>query len=164
MRKTRLTLALVVTTAACYQYFTVPEAVPLPEPGTDVRAQLSPPQSLNLGTMTIHEVSTVEGDVYRSLGDTIALFSRMLRTSYGYRHHTDGAVFYFDRGQFRRLEKRRMEPVKTAIAAGIAGVGVFVVYEVAMRYGGGSGDQGPPGGGDRTQISVPIPFGIRIGR
>ncbi|MFQ5811118.1 MAG: hypothetical protein ACE5JM_15980, partial [Armatimonadota bacterium] len=158
-----LILVLSVTSSACYQYFPVHEASPLPEPGQEVRAQLSPPISLDLGTMTIHDVSAIEGDVYGSTSDTLALFSRWLRTSYGGKFATDGAVFYFRRSQFRQLEARRFVPVKTGLAAGAAAVTLTVAYVLAMRGAGGSSPPDAPGDVE-AGIVVPLPVSIRSGR
>lgn len=163
MRATFLILMLSATSSACYQYFPVQDTSPLPQTGDEVRVQLSPPQSLDLGTMTLHDVSALEGDVYRSQGDTLALFSRQLRTTYGTKHHTNGAVFYFSRDQFRRLEERRFVPIKSAIAVGVVAAGLLASYYFAMRGAGGSEDPGPPGGTD-MHIVGSIPLRILIGR
>ncbi len=163
MRATTLILVLSVTSTACYQYFPVQDASPLPEPGAEVRAQLSPPVSLDLGTMTLHDVSAIEGDVYASTSDTLALFSRWLRTSYGGKYATDGAVFYFRRSQFRQLEARRFVPVKTGIAVGVVGVGVMAAYYFAMRGAGGSEGPGLADGTD-FHITGSLPLRILIGR
>lgn len=142
MRKTTLILTLAATTSACYQYYSVEEAAPLPEPGTEVRIVLTSPQPLDLGSMTINDVSMVEGDVYEIEGDTLGLFSRRLRTYYGFSERTDGAVFYFDRSQFGRLEQRQLVPWKTGIAIGAISAGVLATMYLALDLGGGSEGNG----------------------
>ena len=157
-------LTLAVASTGCYQYFPLQAEEPLPEPGAEVRAQLTLPQSLELGSTTVHDVSDVEGDVYETDGDTVAVFSRWLGTSYGGRLRTDGAVFYFPRSQLQRLEERRLEPVKSGLAVGAIAVGLLVAYEAAFSGAGaqrgGSGD----GGGDVAHIVAPFNLGGWIRR
>ncbi len=141
MRTTTLVLMLAMSSSACYQYFPVEEAAPLPEPGTEVRAQLAAPQPLELGTVTIHDVSRIEGDVYESEGDTLALFSRRIFSAYGFDQFTNGAVFYFDRSQFGRLERRKFLPLQTGIAAGAITAGVLATMYFVLDLGGGA--EGP---------------------
>jgi hypothetical protein len=164
VRTTTLTLILAVASTGCYQYFPVQEEAPLPEPGAEVRAQLALPQSLELGTTTISDVSAVEGDVYESNGDTLAVFSRVLSTPYGASLHTDGAVFYFPRSQLQRLEERRFEPVKSGLAVGAIAVGLLVTYQAAMRGAGAAGGGNGDGGGEVAHVVVPLPLSILIHR
>jgi hypothetical protein len=152
-----LILTLAWIASGCYQYFPVEEAAPLPEPGAEVRARLAAPQPLELGSVTIHDVSTLEGDVYRSDGDTLAVFSRRIISTYGFRQHTNGAVFYFDRSQFGRLEQRKLVPVKSAIAASAIAAGVVLGLYYALDLGGGA--EGPgTGAGQVFGRTVGIPL------
>ncbi len=144
MRTTPLILLLALTSSACYQYFPVHDVDPLPEPGTEVRVQLESPRALDLGTMTINDVSTVEGHVHRSGSDSLSLFSSKLRTFYGFRQRTNGAVFYFDRSQFTRLEQRKIVAWKTGVAIGITTVGLAILMHEAIGLGGGTEDGQPP--------------------
>ena len=80
MRTTPTILLLALSTSACYQYFPVYDTEPLPEAGAEVRIRLDAPQMLDLGTMTISEVSTVEGHVRQSESDQLSVFSNELRT------------------------------------------------------------------------------------
>jgi len=165
VRATALCLLLSLTVCACYQYFPVDAVAPLPEPRTDVRIRLTTPVSLEAGSQTLHHVSSVEGDVYKCSGDTLAVFSRWLRTSYGFRQPMDGAVFYFDRSQFARLEKRRFVPIKTAIAVAAVGTGILLVWDWAIGLGGGGESSGPSGNGNGgLNIRVPFPISILINR
>jgi len=92
LHATMLCLLLSLSVCACYQYFPVEDVKPMPEPRTDVRIRLTTPVSLEAGSQTLHHVNGVEGDVYRCSGDTLAVFSRWLRTSYGYRQPMDGSL------------------------------------------------------------------------
>ncbi len=147
--------------SACYQYFPVQDTAPLPPPGAEVRARLSPPQALDLGTVTFHDIGTVEGDVYHSQGDTLALFTRWIHTSYGYKHPANGAVFYFPHSQIGQLEQRRLVPAKTVVAAGVGVVALVAILELVRRGAGGSNPEDPEGG-DVARIVVALPGGIRI--
>jgi hypothetical protein len=164
VRITTLTLTLAFASTGCYQYFPLQEEAPLPEPGAEVRAQLTSPQALELGATTIHDVRDIEGDVYESVGDTLAVFSRLLGTSYGQSLHTDGAVFYFPRSQLQQLEERRLEPVKSGLAVGAIAVGLLVAYEAAMSGAGAARGGTGDGGGDVAHIVMPLPIGIMIRR
>ena len=165
MRNRRIVIAAFTFLAAtaCYQYFPVDGETPLPETGDEVKVQLESPTSLDVGSISIHDVTAVEGHVYRSNADTLAMFSRLVRTAYGAEHFTNGAVFYFIRDDFRQLDVRRFVPTKTAIAAGATVAGVLIGYEVALRNSGGGGTGGKPPS-DRTHIVAPLPIHILIRR
>ena len=146
MRTTPLKILLAVTSSACYQYFPVHDTDPLPATGAEVRVQLESPQTLDLGVMAINDVGLVEGHVRTSSSDSLSLFSNQLRTFYGFRQRTNGAVFDFDRSQFSRIEQRKLVPWKTGVAIGITTVGLAAAMYYATDFGGG--DEGdPPGGG-----------------
>lgn len=130
MRIITLSLMLAVTTAACFQYYPVQESTPLPERGTEIRAHLSPPVSLSLGTITVHDISTVEGNVFRTQDDSLAIYARWLMSYNGSKHSTNGTVFSVARSQLRQVETQRLSPVRTGIAAGLFAAGMVAVYEL----------------------------------
>ncbi len=162
MRTTPLILTVALTSSACYQYFPVDDSAPLPDAGVEVRIQLQSPQSLDLGTMTINDVSTVEGHVYQSNADTLSLFSNMLRTYYGFRQRTNGAVFYFDRSQFGLLEQRKLVPWKTGVtvAAAVAGLTAFMYFALDLGGGSETGPPIPPDPGTGRTVLIPISIGL----
>lgn len=145
VRATSALILFALTSSACYQYFPVHETDPLPDAGAEVRLQLDSPQALDLGTMTINDVSTLEGHVRQSSSDSLSLFSNKLRTYYGFRQHTSGAVFNFDRDQFARVEQRKLVAWKTGVAVGVTTVGLAILMSEAVDWGGGS-SEGNPGG------------------
>lgn len=155
---TSLILLLAVSSSACYQYFEIEDAAPLPQPGTEVRVQLTAPQRLELGNVTVNDVGRIEGDVYRSKGDTLALFSRRIFSAYGFNRYTDGAVFYFDRSQFSRIEQRNLAPVQTAIAVAAITAGALATMRIALAIGGGAEGGGPKDGPGFGRVFA-IPFG-----
>ena len=138
MRTTPFILMGALLSSACYQYFPVADDSPLPEAGAEVRVQLESPEALDLGTMTLNDVTTVEGHVNSSRSDTLSLFSSMLRTSYGFRQRTNGAVFFFDRSQFGRLEERKIVPWRSGVAIGVSTIGLAALMHFALDLGGGS--------------------------
>lgn len=158
VRATSLLLTVVLFSSACYQYFPVRESAPLPEVGTEVRVQLESSEALDLGTMTINDVSRVEGHVYQSGSDSLGLFSNKIRTFYGFTQRTNGAVFYFDRSQLRLLEQRKIVPWKTGVALGTAvvGLGAFWYYGVGLGKGGESGTPEVPDPGFGRSMPIPV--------
>ena len=131
MRSSLLVIISALSSGACYQYFPVNETDPLPDEGAEIRVRLDSPQALDLGTMTINDVSTIQGHVRTSQSDSLSLFSSQLRTFYGFRQHTSGAVFDFDRSQFMQVEERRMVPWKTGVAVGVTTVGLAILMSEA---------------------------------
>jgi hypothetical protein len=159
-----VTLMLAVTSAACYQYFPVDDSAPLPDPGAEIRFRLDTPQPLDLGTMRISDINTVEGDVYEAEGDTLGVFSRQIYSAYGSKHFTNGAIFYFDRSQFRQLEQRRFVPWKSGVAIGAAAVGVAAVMYFALDLGSGAEGDGGGNGNPQAHKGISIPVGLLIPR
>lgn len=164
MRNAALLLMTTLVSSACYQFFPVDGSAPLPEAGAEVRVQLQSPQALDLGTMTIGDVTSVQGHVRRSHGDTLSLFSSDLRTAYGFRQRTEGAVFFFDRSQFRTLEQRELVPWKTAVTAGTAIIGLAAFWYFAAELGGGGEEGGtlPPNPGASRVVAIPFDVVLRV--
>lgn len=144
MRTKPLWLMGLLFSNACYQFMPVSDTSPMPEVGAEIRFQLESPQALDLGTMTLNDVASVQGHVRQSQGDALSLFSSDIRTAYGFRQRTNGAVFDFDRSQFRTLERRELAPWKTGIATGTALIGMAAFWYFAADLGGGGGTGNPP--------------------
>jgi hypothetical protein len=145
---------------ACYQFMPVDESAPMPEPGAEVRFQLESPQALELGTMTLNDVASVQGHVRQNRGDALSVFSSDLRTAYGFRQRTDGAVFNFDRSQFKTLEVRQLVPWKTGVAVGTALIGMATFWYFAVDLGGsgGTGNPPPPPPAASRVLNIPLTF------
>jgi hypothetical protein len=164
MRNAAFLILVLLSTSSCYQFIPVDDSAPLPQAETEIRIQLNTPQSLDLGTMTLSDVVTVEGHVRNSHADTLGLFSSDLRTAYGFRQRTDGAVFYFDRSQFKTLEQRKLMPARTGVVAGTAVVGLGLFWYFAADLGGGSEE----GGSSHTHpntgrvVSIPLNFVVPL--
>ena len=160
MRNTGLLLMVTLVSNGCYQFLPVDDSAPLPEPGAEVRFQLQSPQALDLGTMTLSDVASVQGYVRQSQDDALSVFSSDLRTAYGFRQRTNGAVFDFDRSQFRTLEMRELIPWKTGVAAGTALIGMAAFWYFAADLGGGSDTGNPPPPPSGVSRVVTIPFNL----
>ncbi len=161
VRTTNSILALALISSGCAQYVHVGDSTPLPDHGTEVRIELAPPQTLELGSTTVHDVTRIEGNVFESEGDSLALYSERVFSAYGHNQYTNGAVFYFDRSQFGRLEERRIMPVRSGITAGAIAVGALAALYLAIELGGGA--EGP-GSKDAPQFDrvIPIPIGTIV--
>ena len=158
MRTTPVFLMVLLSSSACYQFVPVDDSAPLPGAEEEIRIQLQSPQSLDLGAMRLSDVTSVQGHVRQSHGDTLSLFSSDLRTAYGFRQRTEGAVFYFDRSQFRTLERRELVPWKTGVAAGTALIGMAAFWYFAADLGGGdgSGNTPPPDPNPSRVVALPL--------
>ena len=128
---------------ACYVYVPVESAAP--EPGSEIRAHLSPTQDFDVGTVTVRDVARVDGIVYGVAGDSVAVWSSWLYSTYGTRFDSRRAVYYLPREQMATLEQRRLHPLRSAVAVGI-GVGIMTsLLNFATDGGAGRGTGGGPG-------------------
>lgn len=116
-----------------------------PKAGSEIRVQMSPPADFQVGEVTIHDVSAVEGNVYQANGDTVALWSQWLHSRVG-KYGGGGAVLFIPRSAMRVLEERRLDAPKTAVGLGVTGAVVVLFFELIRRTTGSGGTVGPPGG------------------
>ncbi len=147
--------------AGCYQYVPLADTVPLPEAGTEIKMQFSPPQAMDLGSMTVHDVSVIEGEVFEIGGDTVAVFSRWLQTAFGQRYAASGAVFYIPRSHTNQVEQRQFMLVKTVVATGVTLAATVALFNLASKLGAGFNPEDP--GEVEFRIVFPLAVGIRIG-
>ena len=87
MRTTLVSLILIATSTACYQYVPLDEAAPPPETGDEVRLRLNSPQSLEMGSVTVNDITVLEGNVHEANGD-ISLLGGMRSLTYLNIKHT----------------------------------------------------------------------------
>ncbi len=155
-------IGILLSQAGCYQYVQLADTAPL-EDGTEIKLEFSPPEDMDLGSMTVHDVSVIEGEVFEIGGDTtVAVFSRWLQTAFGQRYATSGAVFYVPRSRTKRVEQRQFMLVKTGVALGVTVAATVAIFKLAMELGAGFNPD-DPGGGDEFRIVFPLAVGIRIG-
>jgi hypothetical protein len=130
------------------------ETEPLPEPGREVRARLSPAKQINLGNITVNEINRIDGSVYSNGNDSLALWTQWVHSAFGERYYANGSVFYFPRQEVSRLEERRLMPAKTVIAVGGGVVALAIIFGLATQLGGGEGPGQDPG--PQLRIGIPL--------
>ena len=120
---------------------------------------------LELGTVTLGDVVAVEGHVRNSRADTLSLFSSDLRTAYGRRERSGGAVYFFDRSQIKTIEQRKLMPVRTGVVAGTAAVGLGLFWYFVAEMGRGSNEEGgpePPNPNPGRVVPIPLNFVVPL--
>ena len=155
-------IGILLSQAGCYQYVRLADTAPLPEAGTEIRLEFSPPQAMDLGGMTVHDVSVIEGEVFEINGDTVAVFSQWLQSAFGHRYAANGAVFYVPRSHTKQVEQRQFMLVKTGVAVGVTVAATVAIFKLASQLGAGSNPDGS-NGRDEFRIVFPLSIGIRIG-
>lgn len=154
-------IGILLSQAGCYQYVQLADTAPLPEAGTEIKLEFSPPQAMDLGRMTVHDVSVIEGEVFGISGDTVAVYSRWLQTAFGQRYVANGAVFYVPRSHTKQVEQRQFMLGKTGVAVGVTVAATVAIFRLATQLGGGANPD--PGNGNEFRIVFPLSVGIRIG-
>lgn len=138
-----LSLALLFTVNACYVY--VPVGDTMPAPGKEIRAYLSPHQDFDVGNVTVRDVERIDGIVYTSSADTVAVFSNWLHQTFGRRFDSRRAVYYLTRDELGVLEERRIHPLRSAVSV-VLGVAVFAsVFTFVADAGGEQNNSGNKG-------------------
>ncbi len=128
---------------ACYEY--VPVENVAPEPGSEIRAHLSPTQDFDAGTITVRDVARVDGIVYETTDSSVAVWTSWLYSTYGSRFRSGSAVYYLPRHQVANLEVRRLQPARSAIGIGV-GIGRTAAFlNLLTNPGGNSGSGGKVG-------------------
>ena len=133
-------LVVALTSGACYGY--VPSAALAPKPGSEIRVQMAAPADFQVGDLTIHEVSTVEGNVYQATGDSVALWSQWIYSRMG-RYEAGGAVLFIPRSATRVLEERKLNAAKTGVGVAVTGAVMAFFFELVRRTTGGGGTLPP---------------------
>lgn len=153
-RRLGLPLLLAGALAGCYHYRPVSDLATLPPPGREIRIRFDAPRAMNMGSVTLNEVSQVEGETYRVSGDTLAVSTRWLRSAYGSRYHSPGAVFALTREEILLIEERRLNPLVTGLVAAGAVAALAALLVFAADLGGGSNL--PDNGGEVFSIRFPF--------
>ena len=147
-----LSLALLFSVNACYVYVPVET---MPAPGKEIRAYLSPHRDFDVGSVTVRDVERIDGIVYTSSGDTVAVFSNWLHQTFGRRFDSRRAVYYLTRDELGLVEERRFHPLRSVVGVGV-GVVVFAsVFTFVADPGGG---QGSGDGQQDTEQRLSRPF------
>ncbi len=144
-------LLVCALTTGCYAYNAVaPESVPV---GASVRTRISPSQAERVGEVLGREDRVLEGTVVQSGSETLLLAVPSVGRTPGMPTESLRQNLPIPQSEVVELEIRRLDPWRTgALVAGVAAVLGYVVYE-AFDAGGGSPNQGRPGG-DQSRIAV----------
>ncbi len=142
-------IAVLFTGTGCYTY--VPANGTIPDMGREVRVRLAPSQSIDMGRLTVQDVTQVDGTVYRSTADTVAIWSQWFHTGRRERFYANGHIHVLRSEQAADLEVRKLHVARTAVAtAAVIAAGTAVFAFTADLGGGGITE---PGDGD-TQGSL----------
>jgi hypothetical protein len=147
--------------SACYQYVRVEEGV-MPAPGREVRVHLSPTREFEVATTPVPGVEIVEGSVYESEAQSLAVWTSMLRSQFGFSFRANGAVLYVPRDHIDRLYERRHVPGKTVLAIGAGVVALLGIFGLAHALAGGGSLPGEPITND-GRIAFPFPGTLGFG-
>ena len=155
-----LVLAALLSTAGCYTY--APTPARSVEPGTDVKVHLDETQDVELASVTVRDVETVEGQFTRwTSSDDAVLFSTNLRTRPGVTQRTQGEMISIPEANIQEVDAPKFSGGRTA-AVVVVGVGVVALIIAAIANSGNKGDQPGDGQGTDPPTSnlIKIPFSI----
>ncbi len=155
-------ILLSLSSSGCYQFFPVDEGV-MPDPGQEVRVHLSPARAFEVGSTPVPGVETVEGEVYESEAQSLAVWTSMLHSRF-FSFRANGAVLYIPRDHISRLETRRLVPAKTVLAIGAVAAAIVTILTIADAVSGGNSFLGGQEGGADGSIvpSFPFPGTVRV--
>ncbi len=154
-------ILLSLSSSACYQFFPVEEGV-MPDPGQEVRVHLSPARAFEVGSMPIPGIETVEGEVYENDAQSLAVWTSLLRSQFGFSFPANGAVLYIPRDHISRLEARRLAPAKTVLAIGASAAALVTIYGIADAVAGGGSFTGGGEGGADASVFPSFPGTVRL--
>ena len=150
-----------LSSSGCYQFFPVEEGV-MPDPGQEVRVHLSPARAFEVGSTPIPGIETVEGEVYEHEAQSLAVWTSMLHSQFGFSFRANGAVLYIPRDHISGLDARRLVPAKTVLAIGTVAAAIVTIFTIADAVsGGGSFLGGQEGGADGSIVSS-FPGTVRV--
>jgi len=136
----RATLALLLSTGACFHFVPTPRA---PAPGTPIRVALSRPVPLELTRVTANSVVEVRGEVVASRPDTLVVSVFALHGLGGFQYESPGETVALPADAVAGLEERRFSWTRTLVSGAVL---TAVGYLMERSLGGAIGG-GEPGGG-----------------
>jgi len=116
-----------------------------PKPGSEIRVQMAAPANFQIGEVTIHDVSAVEGNVYQATADSLALWTQWIQSRVG-KYPGGGAVLFIPRSSVRVLEERRLNARSTGVGVVVTSAVAVFFFELIRRTTGSGGTVAPPGG------------------
>lgn len=132
IRRVSAPIAATLLISGCFQYVPVSDGV-IPEPGVDIRATLSPPRDFNLGTVTLNEVTTVEGYLVDSNPDSLGLWVKWFKPRGEERYYGNNVGYYIPRANVAQLEVWRPSPKRTVGMVALAG-GMLAGFYALLRF------------------------------
>jgi hypothetical protein len=150
MRAISLILLLSLFSSGCYQFLPVEEGV-MPDPGQEVRVHLSPAMAFEVASTPIPGVETVEGEVYESEAQSLAVWTSLLHSRF-FSFRANGAVLYIPHDHISRLETRRLVPAQTVLAIGTVAAAIVTIFTIADAVSGGGSFTGGGEGGAEGSI------------
>lgn len=144
---TRFVLAAVLSLPACYTYR--PLAVPEPEAGTRISAQLTGSGSRELAGQIGPDVLHVEGTVVHADSSGLDLEVREIESYRGIRSDWNGEQVRLPRVAVAGIQERKLSPGGTGIMGGALVAGLYAIYRVLGGPGLFEGNPGQGAGGGR---------------
>jgi len=144
---TRAILSLALSLGACYTYR--PLAIPAPEPGTRISAQLTGTGSQELASQIGPDVLHVEGMVLQADSSGLNLEVREIESYRGIRSDWSGEQVRLPRAAVAGIQERRLSPGGTGIMSGVLVAGLYAIYRVLGGPGLFEGNPGQGAGGGR---------------
>jgi len=137
---------LPVYLSACFHY--VPESAEWrPAPGINIRATFERPEPFNMGTVTVNDVTRLEGTVVDTAADSLGVWVKWLYPMVGEKYDANSAQFYVRRSNISQWERWRVSGRNTALLVAVsAGFVVGMLSLVAWAVGKSSelDGNGPP--------------------
>lgn len=159
-----LFVALLVTLTGCYSYIPVQEA---PDPGTPVRAYLTPEGSQRLVSEFGPGVQSLEGRFLRAIGETpdsLVMIVDLVKAGPNTFSTRNNTGVHLPHAQVMVMEAKQMDVRKSVLLAAIIGGGFYFLGQqggVFPGFGDGEeGEQEPPPAtfrGVRVPIRIPLP-------
>lgn len=144
---TRAIFSVALSLAACYTYR--PLAVPEPEPGTRISAQLTGTGSQELARQIGPDVLHVEGKVLQADSSGLDLEVREIESFRGIRSDWNGEKVRLPRQAVAGIQQRKLSPGGTGIMGGVLVAGLYAIYRVLGGPGLFEGNPGQGAGGGR---------------
>lgn len=130
--------------SACYTY--TPATDVMPGRQAAIRARLSEPSSFTVGTVSLHAIHLVEGEVVRWDDEHLILSATWLQSTADQGFSGEGQTLVVPRDRIAVVERKNLSKLRTA---GVVGLGTVAGLLVRMALpgggsGGSSGSGGPP--------------------
>ena len=144
-KRSAVALAFALSLAGCFTY--VPTELGTVPPGERVRLYVTREALLGFAELPLLDEPVVTGTLLRTQGDTLVLRVPVTTRREGFRSEALGQVVLIPRSQVIQLERRRLHPLGTGIAA-VGSTALATGLVVLIIDGALTGGQRAPGPGD----------------